>query len=94
MTYSLQIEPVVSLGTMLIILAGVAALSKEAMNVALSDYAYQKEEEDNPIPWEEKQRLYKEYGKWAVELAEACCPRDDVACVEREAKRLYQARRR
>ena len=44
----------------------------------------------NPIPWEAKKPLIERYGLWAVNRAEAVCPHSDVACVEREAKRLYQ----
>lgn len=44
------------------------------------------------IPWEDKVRLTEKYGKWAVNQAEAVCPEDDVACVEREARRLFEAR--
>ena len=38
------------------------------------------------IPWEAKQPLIEKYGLWAVNRAEALCPHNDVACVEREAK--------
>jgi len=42
------------------------------------------------IPWEAKQPLMERYGSWAVSLAEARCPRNDVDCVEREARILYE----
>lgn len=42
------------------------------------------------IPWEDKRPLLDRYGKWAVELAEARCPEDDVECVEREARILHE----
>lgn len=74
---------VVSLGASLLVLAGVAALARQAVSMALS----------NPIPWEEKQRLWKSYGTWAVNMAEAVCPMGDVECVEREAQRFYEVRR-
>ena len=48
----------------------------------------------NPIPWESKKPLIEKYGLWAVNRAEACCPHHDVACVEREAKRLYEVYQR
>ena len=44
------------------------------------------------IPWEDKVRLTERYGKWAVNAAEAVCPENDVACVEREARRLFESR--
>lgn len=48
------------------------------------------------IPWEDKVRLSEKYGTWAVNRSESFCPENDVACVEREAKRLidtYKYRR-
>ncbi|MDY6916926.1 MAG: hypothetical protein SVP26_03130 [Chloroflexota bacterium] len=47
---------------------------------------------DNPIPHEERRRLEERYGRWAVETAVSVCPVDDVECVEREARRLSEAR--
>ncbi len=44
------------------------------------------------IPWKDKARLTGKYGRWAVNQAEAVCPEDDVTCVEREARRLFEAR--
>ncbi len=78
-----SIDQAVTLGASLLVLAGVAALSRRAVSIALS----------NPIPWEDKQRLYNSYGRWAVNMAEAVCPHGDVACVEREAQRFYEVRR-
>ncbi len=48
------------------------------------------------IPWEAKQPLMAKYGLRAVNRAEIVCPHNDVACVEREAKRsleVYRQRR-
>ncbi len=53
-------------------------------------------EEHHSIPWEAKKPLVEKYGLWAVNRAEGMCPHNDVACVEREAKRsleVYRARR-
>ena len=47
-------------------------------------------EEHHSIPWEAKKPLIEKYGLWAVNRAEAFCPENDVACVEREAKRLIE----
>ena len=41
------------------------------------------------IPREELRRIADKYGWWAARQAEALCPHSDVACVEREAKRLH-----
>jgi hypothetical protein len=49
-------------------------------------------EEHHSIPWEAKKPLIEKYGLWAVNIAEGVCPHNDVACVEREAKRLYETR--
>jgi hypothetical protein len=78
------LEQTFSFGLACFMMVGVAALASEVIEAALS----------NPIPWKEKQRLIDAYGRWAVETAEGCCPHGDVACVEREARRLYQARTR
>jgi len=48
------------------------------------------EAEHHSIPWEDKRRLIEKYGKWAVDMAEGYCPHNDVACVEREAKRFQE----
>ena len=42
------------------------------------------------IPREAKKPLIEKYGLWAVNRAEAVCPHNDVVCVEREAKRLFE----
>ncbi len=42
------------------------------------------------IPRDELMKIVDKYGWWAARQAEALCPRNDVACVEREAKRLYE----
>jgi hypothetical protein len=45
------------------------------------------------IPGDDLRRIADECGWWAAKLAEAVCPHNDVACVEREARRLAEARR-
>ena len=45
------------------------------------------------IPRDDLMRIADKYGWWAVKLAEAVCPHNDVACVEREARRLAETRR-
>ena len=61
-----------------LVMTGVAAMMSRAL------------EEHHSIPWEAKQSLIEKYGLWAVNRAEAFCPHNDVACVEREAKRLVE----
>jgi len=45
------------------------------------------------IPRDDLMRIADKYSWWAAKLAEAVCPHNDVACVEREARRLAEARR-
>lgn len=42
------------------------------------------------IPRDDLKLIAEKYGWWAARQAEALCPHNDVACVEREAKRLYE----
>ena len=42
------------------------------------------------IPRNDLKCIAEKYGWWAARQAEALCPHNDVACVEREAKRLYE----
>ena len=44
-----------------------------------------------PIPADDLKRIADKYGWWAARLAEAVCPHNDIACVEREANRLVKA---
>ncbi|MDP3880175.1 MAG: hypothetical protein Q8Q07_07735 [Dehalococcoidales bacterium] len=46
------------------------------------------------IPRDALKRIAGEYGWWAARQAEALCPHGDVACVEREARRLYEVTKR
>jgi HEAT repeat protein len=46
----------------------------------------------NPISGEKYRELEARYGRWALDTAIAVCPLDDVECIEREAKRLAEAR--
>lgn len=50
-------------------------------------------EERHSIHGEPRRRLVEKHGSWAVGRAEAICPENDVACVEREAKRLIETLR-
>jgi hypothetical protein len=80
MPISQQIASVAGFVTSVVAVAGVAVMVREA-GIAVMPHS---------IPWEAKQPLIEKYGKWAVNRAEAFCPENDVACVEREAKRLFE----
>ena len=44
------------------------------------------------ILYDKRIELENKYGHWAVETAIGVCPHGDVRCIEREARRLYEAR--
>ena len=69
-------------GIAVIGLAAVAAAARQVVVAALS----------NPIPYDKRLELENKYGHWAVETAIGVCPHDDIRCIEREAKRLYESR--
>mgnify|MGYP001578222174 CR=1 FL=1 len=69
-----------SVGLQLRSLAGVAAPAKGVLR-GLTHCS---------IPRRELERIAGRYGWWAARKAEAFCPEDDVACVEREARRLLE----
>ena len=74
--------PILGWGIALIGLVAVAAAAIKAVKTILG----------NPIPYEKRQALEKKYGHWAVETAIGVCPHDDIRCIEREARRLYESR--
>ena len=80
MPLSEQLQPVIGFVTSVAVMAGVAVMVKEAA-ITVSPHS---------ISWEAKEPLLQKYGKWAVNRAEAFCPENDVACVEREARRLFE----
>jgi|GEM_PF-2004132 len=80
MPVSQQLEYVVNLALSAFMITGVAVAASRAIG-------------HHSIPWEAKQPLVKRYGLWAVNRAEAFCPENDVACVEREAERLVEVYR-
>ena len=69
-------------GIALIGLVAVAAAAGQVVKTALS----------NPIPYKKRVELEARYGRWAVETAVGVCPHDDIRCIEREARRLYESR--
>ena len=86
MPISQQFESIINSAMLFFFMTGVAVIVSRAIEAPAH----------HSIPWEDKDRLTEKYGKWAVNRAESFCPENDVACVEREAKRLieaYEARR-
>ena len=79
---SSQLDAIYSWGIAIIGLAVVAAAARQVVMAALS----------NPIPYDKRLELEDKYGHWAVETAIGVCPHDDIRCIEREAKRLYESR--
>lgn len=80
MPISDQYESIVGFATTLFALAGVAVVGRTVAGAMLH----------HSIPPRELDRIAREYGWWAARRSEAVCPHMDVACVEREAKRLYE----
>jgi len=79
---SSQLDAIFGWGIAVIGLAAVAAAARQVVKAALS----------NPIPYDKRLDLEDKYGHWAVETAIGVCPHDDIRCIEREAKRLYESR--
>ena len=77
-----QLDAVLGWGIAVIGLGVVAAAARQVVKAALS----------NPIPYDKKVELEDKYGRWAVETAIGVCPHDDIRCIEREAKRMYESR--
>ena len=86
MPISQQYESVIGFATAIVALAGVAVVVRNLTGAM----AEQLTGSHHSIPSEDLNRIAKEYGYWAARRAESVCPHMDVACVEREAKRLYE----
>ena len=80
MPVSQQLEPIVNYAISDFHITGVAVVVTRVVS-------------HHSIPWGAKKPLINKYGLWAVNRAEAFCPENDVACVEREAKRLIEVYR-
>ena len=80
MPVSQQFDSIVSFAVSTFVIAGVAVVAGKAIG-------------HHSISWEAKKPLIERYGLWAVNRAEAFCPENDVACVEREANRLVEVYR-
>ncbi len=79
---SSQLDAIFGWGIAVIGLTAVAAAARQVVKVALS----------NPIPYDKRVELEAKYGHWAVETAIGVCPHNDIRCIERESKRLYESR--
>ncbi len=79
-------------GLMLIGLAAVAAAARQVIAGFTTESRAGLELQAQTIPYEKRIELEQKYGHWAVETAIGVCPHGDVRCIEREARRLYEAR--
>lgn len=77
---------------------GIALIGLVAVTAAVGRIitaAFQKEESLEFMPSispDKRLELEEKYGRWAVVTAIGVCPHDDLRCIEREAKRLYESR--
>jgi len=79
-------------GLMLIGLAAVAAAARQVIAGFTTESRDVLELQAQTIPYDKRIELENKYGHWAVETAIGVCPHGDVRCIEREARRLYEAR--
>jgi hypothetical protein len=77
-----QLDAIYGWGIALVGLAAIAVAAGAVTAASLS----------NPIPYEKRWELEERYGYWAVRTAIGVCPHDDIRCIEREARRLYESR--
>ncbi|MDD4985849.1 MAG: hypothetical protein PHQ43_08675 [Dehalococcoidales bacterium] len=61
----------------------VAAAGRQVVKMAVS----------KPMSYDKRMQLEQQFGRWAMETAIGICPHNDVRCIEREAKRLHEARK-
>lgn len=79
-----RLDAITCMSTVLMAMVGVAALTND-----LSHIVYYS---SNPIASGKRKELEEKYGGWAVKSAIAACPLNDIECIEREARRLSEAR--
>lgn len=84
-------QSILSFGATALVLAGVAALARVTLRPVIR---FQSKTLPTAMPWKERLELEHAYGRWALNMAEAICPRGDMDCIKREAKRMYEARNR
>lgn len=80
MLVSQSYESIMGFATTFVTLAGVAIVGRAVVG-GMSHHS---------ISYKELNKIAEKYGYWAARRAEAVCPHMDVACTEREAKRLYE----
>ena len=85
MASSSPLDTIFSAAVTLVSLSLVAAAAQGVTRIL-----FPVEAQAHSIPADDLQRIADKYGKWAANRAEAFCPENDVACVEREAKRMYE----
>jgi len=87
---SSQLDAIFGWGIAIIGLAAVAAAARKVISETLRDK--DKLELLPSVSYDKRQELEYKYGYWAVKTAIGICPHDDIRCIEREAKRLYESR--
>jgi hypothetical protein len=87
---SSQLDAIFGWGIAIIGLAAVAAAARQVISAALPDE--EKLELLASVSYDKRQELESKYGYWAMKTAIGICPHDDIKCIEREAKRLYESR--
>jgi hypothetical protein len=87
---SSQLDAIFGWGMAVIGLAAVAAAARQVISTSLHDE--EKLELLPEVSYDQRLELERKYGYWAVKTAIGICPHDDIRCIEREAKRLYEAR--
>jgi len=87
---SSQLDAIFSWGIAIIGLAAVAAAARQVISAAFHDE--EKLELLAAVSYDKRLELEDKYGHWAVKTAIGICPHDDIKCIEREAKRLYESR--
>ncbi len=85
-----QLDAAFGWGLTLIGLAAVAAAARQIATAAFQDE--ERLELLTAISSDKRLKLEEKYGRWAVVTAIGVCPHDDLRCIEREAKRLYESR--
>ncbi len=80
-------------GIWIIGLVAVAAAARQVVAGLLTPESREKLElQAQTMPYDKRVELEHKYGHWAVETAIGICPHNDIRCIEREAKRLYESR--
>jgi hypothetical protein len=87
---SSQLDAIFGWGIAVIGLAAVAAAARQVISATFHDE--EKLELLTSVSFDKRLELENKYGYWAVKTAIGICPHDDIRCIEREAKRLYESR--